>query len=89
MEKDGKATKNSIDGKGYFKLCYSNGDPVANMPTIDAGIHDKGEFFIPAKNLNLDNPSEYKIIQRYEPSYNKRWSTRHRAPSRRAFPIRR
>ena len=71
-KKDGKATKNSIDGKGYFKLCYSNGDPVANMPTIDAGIHDKGEFFIPAKNLNLDNPSEYKIIQRYEPSYNKK-----------------
>lgn len=69
--KDGKATKNSIDDKGHFTLCYSNGDPVPDISTINASLYSSGEFFIPVESLNLDNPSEYKIIQHYEPTYNK------------------
>lgn len=69
--KDGKATKNSIDDKGDFILCYSNDKPVDGISTISANLGSTGEFFIPTESLNLDNPSEYKIIQRYEPTYNK------------------
>lgn len=69
-KKDGKAGKNSIDDKGDFIL-YSNDKPVDGISTISANLGSTGEFFIPAESLNLDNPSEYKIIQRYEPTYNK------------------
>lgn len=70
-KKDGTATKNSIDKKGHFRLCYSNGDPVPDISTDNASLNSSGEFFIPVESLNLDNPSEYKIIQHYEPTYNK------------------
>ena len=70
-KKDGTATKNSIDKKGHFRLCYSNGDPVPDISTENASLYSSGEFFIPVESLNLDNPSEYKIIQHYEPTYNK------------------
>ncbi len=70
-KKDGTATKNSIDNKGHFRLCYSNGDPVPDISTDNASLNSSGEFFIPVESLNLDNPSEYKIIQHYEPTYNK------------------
>ena len=70
-KKDGKVYINSIDILGNFILCDSNGAPVPDISTIDASSNSSGEFFIPAESLNLDNPSEYKIIQSYQPTYNK------------------
>ena len=87
FKKDGKATTYSIDNRGVFVLCNSAGAEISGIGSISAS-NTSGSFFVPTSKLNLDNFSDYKVKQKYTPSYNNKvtYSTLGDSHTRPAYP---
>lgn len=87
FKKDGKASDNSIDSYGSFVLCNSAGEEISGIGSVSAS-NTSGSFFVPTDKMSLDNFSDYKVKQKYTPSYNKQvtYSTLSDSHTRPAYP---
>lgn len=87
FKKDGKASDYSIDSYGSFVLCNSAGEEISGIGSVSAS-NTSGSFFVPTDNMSLDNFSDYKVKQKYTPSYNKQvtYSTLSDSHTRPAYP---
>lgn len=87
FKKDGKASDYSIDSYGSFVLCNSTGEEISGIGSVSAS-NTSGSFFVPTDKMSLDNFSDYKVKQKYTPSYNKQvtYSTLSDSHTRPAYP---
>lgn len=87
FKKDGKASDYSIDSYGSFVLCNSAGEEISGIGSVSAS-NTSGSFFVPTDKMSLDNFSDYKVKQKYTPSYNKQvtYSTLSDSHTRPAYP---
>lgn len=87
FKKDGKASDYSIDSYGSFVLCNSAGQEISGIGSVSAS-KTSGSFFVPTDKMSLDNFSDYKVKQKYTPSYNKQvtYSTLGDSHTRPAYP---
>ena len=87
FKKDGKASSYSIDNYGFFVLCNSAGEEISGIGSVSAS-NTSGSFFVPTDKMSLDNFSDYKVKQKYTPSYNKQvtYSTLGDSHTRPAYP---
>ena len=87
FKKDGKASDYSIDSYGSFVLCNSAGEEINGIGSVSAS-NTSGSFFVPTDKMSLDNFSDYKVKQKYTPSYNKQvtYSTLSDSHTRPAYP---
>ena len=87
FKKDGKASDYSIDSYGSFVLCNSAGEEISGIGSVSAS-NTNGSFFVPTDKMSLDNFSDYKVKQKYTPSYNKQvtYSTLSDSHTRPAYP---
>lgn len=87
FKKDGKASDYSIDSYGSFVLCNSAGEEISGIGSVSAS-NTSGSFFVPTDKMSLDNFSDYKVKQKYTPSYNKQvtYSTLGDSHTRPAYP---
>lgn len=87
FKKDGKASDYSIDSYGSFVLCNSVGEEISGIGSVSAS-NTSGSFFVPTDKMSLDNFSDYKVKQKYTPSYNKQvtYSTLSDSHTRPAYP---
>ena len=87
FKKDGKASDFSIDSYGSFVLCNSAGQEISGIGSVSAS-KTSGSFFVPTDKMSLDNFSDYKVKQKYTPSYNKQvtYSTLGDSHTRPAYP---
>lgn len=87
FKKDGKASDYSIDSYGSFVLCNSAGEEINGIGSVSAS-NTSGSFFVPTDKMSLDNFSDYKVKQKYTPSYNKQvtYSTLGDSHTRPAYP---
>ena len=87
FKKDGKASDYSIDSYGSFVLCNSVGEEINGIGSVSAS-NTSGSFFVPTDKMSLDNFSDYKVKQKYTPSYNKQvtYSTLSDSHTRPAYP---
>lgn len=87
FKKDGKASDYSIDSYGSFVLCNSAGEEISGIASVSAS-NTSGSFFVPTDKMSLDNFSDYKVKQKYTPSYNKQvtYSTLSDSHTRPAYP---
>lgn len=87
FKKDGKASDYSIDSYGSFVLCNSTGEEISGIGSVSAS-NTSGSFFVPTDKMSLDNFSDYKVKQKYTPSYNKQvtYSTLSDSHMRPAYP---
>ena len=87
FKKDGKASDYSIDSYGSFVLCNSAGEEISGIGSVSAS-NTSGSFFVPTDKMSLDNFSDYKVKQKYTPSYNKQvtYSTLSDTHTRPAYP---
>lgn len=87
FKKDGKASDYSIDSYGSFVLCNSAGEEISGIGSVSAS-NTTGSFFVPTDKMSLDNFSDYKVKQKYTPSYNKQvtYSTLSDSHTRPAYP---
>lgn len=87
FKKDGKASDYSIDSYGSFVLCNSAGEEISGIGSVSAS-DTNGSFFVPTDKMSLDNFSDYKVKQKYTPSYNKQvtYSTLSDSYTRPAYP---
>lgn len=87
FKKDGKASDYSIDSYGSFVLCNSAGVEISGIGSVSAS-NTSGSFFVPTDKMSLDNFSDYKVKQKYTPSYNKQvtYSTLSDSHTRPAYP---
>lgn len=87
FKKDGKASDYSIDSYGSFVLCNSAGEEISGIGSVSAS-NTSGSFFVPTDKMSLDNFSDYKVKQKYTPSYNKQvtYSTLSDSYTRPAYP---
>lgn len=86
-KKDGTAPNYSIDSYGSFVLCDSSGDEISGTGSFSAS-NKSGSFFVPTSKLSLDNFADYKVKQKYTPSYNNQvtYSTLSDSYTRPAYP---
>lgn len=87
FKKDGKASDYSIDSYGSFVLCNSAGEEISGIGSVSAS-NTSGSFFVPTDKMSLDDFSDYKVKQKYTPSYNKQvtYSTLSDSHTRPAYP---
>lgn len=87
FKKDGKASDYSIDSYGSFVLCNSAGEEISGIGSVSAS-NTSDSFFVPTDKMSLDNFSDYKVKQKYTPSYNKQvtYSTLSDSHTRPAYP---
>ena len=87
FKKNGKASDFSIDSYGSFVLCNSAGQEISGIGSVSAS-KTSGSFFVPTDKMSLDNFSDYKVKQKYTPSYNKQvtYSTLGDSHTRPAYP---
>ena len=87
FKKNGKASDYSIDSYGSFVLCNSAGEEISGIGSVSAS-KTSGSFFVPTDKMSLDNFSDYKVKQKYTPSYNKQvtYSTLGDSHTRPAYP---
>ena len=87
FKKDGKASDYSIDSYGSYVLCNSAGEEINGIGSVSAS-NTSGSFFVPTDKMSLDNFSDYKVKQKYTPSYNKQvtYSTLSDSHTRPAYP---
>lgn len=87
FKKDGKASDYSIDSYGSFVLCNSAGEEISGIGSVSAS-NTSGSFFVSTDKMSLDNFSDYKVKQKYTPSYNKQvtYSTLSDSHTRPAYP---
>lgn len=87
FKKDGKASDYSIDSYGSFVLYNSAGEEISGIGSVSAS-NTSGSFFVPTDKMSLDNFSDYKVKQKYTPSYNKQvtYSTLSDSHTRPAYP---
>lgn len=86
-KKDGTTPNYSIDHYGSFVLCNSAGKEISGIGSVSAS-NTSGSFFVPTDKMSLDNFSDYKVKQKYTPSYNKQvtYSTLSDSHTRPAYP---
>ena len=86
-KKNGKASSYSIDNYGSFVLCNSAGEEISGTGSFGAN-NTSGSFFVPTNKFSLDNFSDYKVKQKYTPSYNNQvtYSTLSDSYTRPAYP---
>lgn len=86
-KKNGTASSFSIDDWGSFVLCDSNGNEINGTGSYSAS-NKSGSFFVPTSKLSLDNFADYKVKQKYTPSYNNQvtYSTLSDSHTRPAYP---
>ena len=87
FKKDGKASDYSIDSYGSFVLCNSAGQEISGIGSVSAS-KTSGSFFVPTDKMSLDDFSDYKVKQKYTPSYNNKvtYSTLGDSHTRPAYP---
>lgn len=86
-KKDGTTPNYSIDHYGSFVLCNSAGKEISGIGSVSAS-NTSGSFFVPTDKMSLDNFADYKVKQKYTPSYNKQvtYSTLGDTHTRPAYP---